>query len=285
MSDADKATYIHGTNPEEQRRLSALNDLLNARWLAEVAPAPLGRILDFGSGLGQFSRALARAVLPCGGQAGAPRVVGIEFSPAQIQEAVRLARQAGEEHLVEFRQGDAGDPPLRQEEQGTFDLAHARFVLEHVTDPLRVVQAMVRAVRPGGRIVLADDDHEVLRLHPEPPALARVWSAYMRLYEVTGRDPLVGRKLVSLLRAGGARPVRNSWVWFGACSGNGEFEPIVWNMMHILEGAAEAMLRHGLVSNELLREALEGLEAFSKREDGAVWFAMAMAEAVRPPEE
>ena len=36
------------------------------------------------------------------------------------------------------------------DEWGTFDLVHARFLLEHVSDPLAVVRSMARAVRPGG---------------------------------------------------------------------------------------------------------------------------------------
>lgn len=28
---------------------------------------------------------------------------------------------------------------------------------------------MVRAVKRGGRVVLADDDHDVLRIHPDVP--------------------------------------------------------------------------------------------------------------------
>jgi len=164
------STYIHGTAPEEQRRLSLLNDvLLNPASLREIALRGDERIVDFGSGLGQFSRAMARAV-PRG------NVVGIERSEEQLALAKRLAKDDGESSLVEFRQGDVLSAEL---EWGTYDIAHARFVLEHVPDPLRVVKTMVRAVRPGGRIILADDDHDVLRLWPEPPGMAELWRANM----------------------------------------------------------------------------------------------------------
>src|SRR5262245_56998718 len=54
-------TYIHGTDPEEQARLTRLNQLLNQRSVEEIALCGGERILDLGSGLGQLSRALARA--------------------------------------------------------------------------------------------------------------------------------------------------------------------------------------------------------------------------------
>ena len=126
---------------------------------------------------------------------------------------------------MEFRQGDARQLPLRDEEWGTFDLAHTRFLLEHVADPLAVVAAaMARAVRPGGRIVLEDDDHEGLRLWPEPPRIRpTLWQAYQRSYEHLGNDPAIGRRLVSLLVDAGATPVRNSFVFFGSCAGDPRF--------------------------------------------------------------
>jgi len=57
------SVYIHGTGEEEQRRLSLMNDvLLNPASIREMALRGDETILDFGAGLGQFTRAMARAV-------------------------------------------------------------------------------------------------------------------------------------------------------------------------------------------------------------------------------
>ena len=120
----DSGHYIHGTEPEEQRRLARLNDLLNAASADALALAPGERVLDFGAGLGQLSRELARRVGPEG------RVVAVERDREQLEEARRLAREAGEEDLVDFRLGEATHPPLADDEWGSFDVAHTRFLLE-----------------------------------------------------------------------------------------------------------------------------------------------------------
>lgn len=265
--------YVHGTHPEEQARLTRLNKLLNEGSLRELAPRPGERMLDVGSGLGQFARAVAQVT--------GTAAVGVERSEQQIAESVRQARAAGEEALFDLRRGEAGDLPLRDEEWATFDIAHARFLLEHVPDPLEVVKAMVRAVRPGGRIVLEDDDHDVLRLWPEPPGVRAVWNAYMRSYDRAGNDPIVGRRLVQLLHDAGARPRRNTWIFFGACAGHADFELYVDNLAIILEQAAGAICATGIPAGEVAAAGAT-LRDWKRRPDAAFWFAMSWAEGIRP---
>ncbi len=268
--------YIHGTDPEEQRRLSRLNELLNGASLEALGLQPGDRVLDLGSGLGQLSRAMARRV----GVAGC--VVGVELSSDQLAEARRLAAAAGEESLVEFRQGDARTFPLSEEEWGSFDVVHTRFLLEHVSEPEEVVRSMVRAAVPGGRLVLEDDDHDVLRIWPEPVGFRKLWQAYMRTYEKLGNDPYIGRRLVSLLQESGAEPARNQWLFFGSCSGDPNFGAMVRNFVGILEGAHEAMVRHGLLDEPAVAQGIASLQEWVERPDAALWYARAWAEGRRP---
>lgn len=271
-----RSQYLHGTRPREQKRLARLNTLINRASLRELAPAGAGRILEVGSGLGQFARDMARAAGP------GVRVLGIERSREQIRGAVRAARLAGENRLVGWRRGDALSLPLRRGEWGSFDIAHTRFLLEHVPDPLRVVRAMVKAVRPGGRIVLEDDDHDVIRLWPEPAGFTPLWRAYIRSFDRLGNDPAVGRRLVSLLYEAGARPRRNTWIFFGSCSGSPDFKAYVENAVGVVCGARPAIVGGGLLSAASFDAAVAAFDAWKHRPDAALWFAIAWAEGVRP---
>lgn len=47
----------------------------------------------------------------------------------------------------------------------------AIFLLEHKKDPVKVVEQMCFAVRPGGGIILLDDGHELTRIWPLNDAL------------------------------------------------------------------------------------------------------------------
>ena len=157
MGSEPKSHYIHGSGEVEQERLSALNRLLNRRSLEALALQPGQKVLDVGSGLGQLPRAMAGVV----GSEGL--VVAVERDSAQLSRAAELAAAEGEADRVDMRLGDAADLPLREEEWGTFDVVHSRFLLEHVERPEDVIEAMLWALRPGGRIVLEDDDPDQAR--------------------------------------------------------------------------------------------------------------------------
>jgi SAM-dependent methyltransferase len=258
--------YLHGTSEAEQGRLSLLNRLLNEAAMRELAIRPGESIVDFGCGLAQLSLEMARA--------SGVRLVGIERSEEQLARAER-------HELLDLRRGDVSDPPLRDREWGSFDLAHARFVLEHVRDPLAVVRHMVRAVRPGGRLVLQDDDHDVFRCWPEPAGFGALWRAFQRSYDRIGCDPYVGRRLVSLLHEAGAAPVRSTWIYFGSCAAEPKWPGFVENLHSQLRGAREAMVDGGLLGALEIDAALDTFLTWSRRPDAAIWYAVCWAEGVR----
>jgi SAM-dependent methyltransferase len=268
--------YIHGTSPEEQHRLTLMNALANPGSLRELGLTGGERVLEMGSGLGQFARLLARAVGPTG------TVVGIESSQEQIAAALAMARADGEEGLVDVRQGDALDPPLLPVERGSFDVVHARFLLEHLPDPAAAVRAMVAAARPGGRVVIEDDDHDLLRLWPECPRVAAVWEAYQESYRRLGCDPLIGRKLPGLLHEAGALPRRATWIFFGACAGDPMFPTVTANLAGVLRGARDAILATGKIDGPGLDLAIDELVAWSALPGASFGLPIAWAEGVKP---
>ena len=52
-------TYIHGTEPDEQERLAALNRMTNAAFVGFLGVTPGARVLEVGSGLGLLAAATA----------------------------------------------------------------------------------------------------------------------------------------------------------------------------------------------------------------------------------
>lgn len=268
----NRSHYVHGTDPEEQQRLSRLNDLLNEGSLREMALAGGERILDLGCGTGQLTLRMAATAGPRGS------VVAVDRSLEQLEEARKRAKEVPGAAPVDFRAGDVLALELRDGEWGSFDLAHARFLLEHVPNPLSVVRSMVRAVRPGGRIVLEDEDHALLRLWPPPDGFEEVWEAYMESYRLAGNDPHIGLRLIEALKAAGAEPQRNGCIWFGCAAGDPMFSTWVANLLGVLEGARRSILGTGRVHESTFDAALRSVAEWGGRDDAAAWYFMAYAE-------
>ncbi len=111
--------------------------------LAVVEPGE--RLLDMGCGTGSLAVAAARSGV---------EVVAIDRSASMLAVARDKAAAAGVS--VDFREGDVAFPPLGDER---FDVATATFVLGELSPDLAAlaVRRMAEALRPGGRIVLADE--------------------------------------------------------------------------------------------------------------------------------
>ncbi len=271
-----KDQYVHGSSEKEQRRLALMNRLINQSCLRALDPGGEELVLDVGCGTGEFTRAIARC-LPENS-----KVIAIERDPAQVATAVDRALEEDEAGLVDFRIGEAEFLPLTKKEFGSFDLAHTRFLLEHVNNPLAVVNSMFEAVRQGGRIVLADDDHDTLRLWPEPPGVMDAWRAYFETYRKKGNDPFIGRRLVQLLHHVGAEPQKNTLVFYGGCAGMREFKGIVHNLYEVLGGAAEDVIQAKLMDEKAYIDALYALRDFSRMPDAALWYGINWAEGLKP---
>lgn len=267
MRCMEAVRYIHGSSPAEQVRLGQMNQLLNARELDALGLAGAERVLELGAGTGVFARALALRV-PRG------QVLGIELDPQQLAAARANASDVAN---LELRAGDALAPPLGPEEWSSFDLVHARFLLEHLTRPEDAVSVMARAVRPGGRVVLVDDDHATLRLWPEAPRFERLWGAYCEQYSLRGMDPWIGRRLVGLLAGNGLRPTHATMLFFGACVGMEHFPTVMDNMLGVVAGAAADVERSGSLGAGEIEAGLAELRAWSTRADAALWYAVPLA--------
>ncbi len=126
---------LHGTTSEEVERLAA--------WL-DVQPGM--RVADVGAGDGTFALALARRVGPSG------RVYATELDGERLADIRQAATDAGLANVmvIEGAVSSANLPDACCEA-----LFH-RLVYHHLTDPPAVNAAILRALRPGGRLVIID---------------------------------------------------------------------------------------------------------------------------------
>jgi arsenite methyltransferase len=137
-----------GYPPDQLERIpaAAIDSFAGVGHFLDLAAlAPGETVLDLGSGSGMDSFLAALAVGDDG------HVVGVDMTEAQLAKARALAAEAG--IATDFRAGYIERPPVAD---GTVDCVISNGVVNLSPDKPAVFAAAARALRPGGRLALAD---------------------------------------------------------------------------------------------------------------------------------
>lgn len=166
---------------------------------------PGSRVLDAGTGFGPVAVELAGG-FGC-------RAVGVDADVRQLgsaASAVDALRPAGwlrdapagqERATVSLTAGMVDTLPFAD---GTFDAVVARFLLQHVDDPVATVSEFARVTRAGGAVCIVDvDDGLCLRYPDAPEPVRRLEDAYQQAQHDRGGDRTIGRKIAGMLDAAG----------------------------------------------------------------------------------
>lgn len=143
----------HAEEWDELRLLHAPDGPVEAALLRALGNAPLGNLLDIGTGTGRIAQLLAPY---------ARHVTGLDKSPEMLRIArARLQELSADSH--DLVQGDFSALPFADTR---FDTVLFHQVLHYAQEPSSVLAEAARVTRPGGRIAVIDfaaHDREDLR--------------------------------------------------------------------------------------------------------------------------
>lgn len=197
------STYVFDQAWHQERdRLRALEDTYDAgttRHLAGVGVTEGWRCLEVGCGAGGIALWLADRV----GSSG--QVIATDLDP-------RFLTGHGRDNL-DVWQHDICSGPL---DERSFDLVHARAVLEHIPERKAALARMVRAVRPGGWVVVEDVVFggaiaAAMGRFVDPPEYAPLLEKVARgiatVFDMVGADAEFGTRLPAALATAGLENV------------------------------------------------------------------------------
>lgn len=142
-SQAQDYFSAHAESWDELRRLHSADELVEAALAKALLDAPLGRVLDVGTGTGRMAELFVER---------AEQVVALDKSPAMLRVARARLQKLGSDR-IDMIQGDFTSLPLPDESVDTV-LFHQ--VLHFAQDPGYALREAARVTRPSGRIAIVD---------------------------------------------------------------------------------------------------------------------------------
>jgi SAM-dependent methyltransferase len=165
------------------------------QWLREAGFGAGGRdVLEVGSGDGTYGRFLASSFPTT-------RILGLEPTQALIDRGIDSAGELPANYTITA--GRVGDEPIPGADDGRYGDCLLRYVLQHSSDPVRILRGIYDALPVGGRVFVVEEDSALFVSTEDWPAFAAFVDRLERVYAACGSDFQAGRKLHVLAREAG----------------------------------------------------------------------------------
>lgn len=191
--------YVLGTHDAEYERLQLQDRVWSFATDALLAEGGLERglrVLDLGCGPGFVTERIAAAV----GDEGS--VDALDASPrwrALFEERIRGRDIEARIQTLTARVEEAELQPQ------SYDLIFSRWLFSFITDIDALVARLAALLRPGGRLVVQDYNHEGISLFPRSAGFDAVVRATRALYAQAGGDAFVATRLPQAFASAGLR--------------------------------------------------------------------------------
>jgi len=266
-----KKSYVHGYDHRENIRLqdqaSTLVELLHSD-----TKYPAGsKVLEAGCGVGAQTITLAK-------NSPGALITSIDISAVSINEARRKTEAAGFKN-VQFEQADIFKLPYESE---SFDHVFVCFVLEHLPQPVAVLQMLKKYLKRGGTITVIEGDHGSAYFYPESDAAHKAIQSQVELQRRAGGNAMIGRKLYPLLTEAGFKSVHVSPRMVYADSSKPElvegFTKKTFTAM--IEGVREPAMNSGMIEQQVFDQGIRDLYRTAE-EDGVFCYTFFKAMGIK----
>ena len=262
--------YIHGYQEVEQERLMDQAKVIESKIFDFIDFADSTRLLEIGSGVGAQTEILLRRFPHLS-------ITGIEHEKSQIEKGIKNLNSKGcDMSKISFIQQDAKNLDLLQ----VFDSAFICWVLEHVSEPIKILQSMKTALLPKAKVVITEVFNATFYTYPVKEEINHYWKVYNDYQTAIGGDPEVGAKLGDLLEAAGYQDISLRSGGFHLDSRNQEEKRSVFTYWkNLMASGAPALIEEGLITEKEVLEMQLAMDELREMPNSIFYYRFIQATA------
>ncbi len=186
-------------------------------------------------------------------------IIALDNEPAMLERSRRYLEGKGDSRLriIQASIMETGLP------DNSFDFAIARFLFQHLTDPIGAAKEMLRILKPGGRLALIDVEDDIWGIQePAQPELDFLKERFIAHQAKRGGNRRIGRRFWRILREAGFQPLElEAIVYHSDEVGWDAFRPM-FDLHHFDD--TERRIKEGLYTEEeaeIVRASMERFRA------------------------
>lgn len=274
MTKKDKNTlpYLHGYSPVEQDRLRRQAEFAEHMVYRDVDLSDADRLLEVGCGVGAQSSILLRRFPKL-------KLTGIDLNEQQLAAAQQtLSQLSYAQGRYEIKKMDAQNMDF---EAHSFDAAFLCWILEHVPDPIQILNEVRRVLRPGAVVYVTEVVNSSFFLDPYSPNLWKYWMAFNDYQYDGAGDPFVGAKLGNFLSAVGFQKVQTELITWHLDNRQPEKRrKMIEYWAELLMSASDQLVAAGYVTQEVVDSGMTELKKAQKNPNAVFLYSFMQAKAV-----
>lgn len=263
--------YIHGFTREEQDRLYRQARVHENIIFSQIDFSEQHNIVEIGSGVGAQTQILLERFPHL-------KIDCVDASPEQIKRASETLKEPLKEGKVKIHQADASHIPLAGD---SMDGAFVCWLLEHVQEPLSILEEIRRVLKSGGVIYCNEVFNSTFYLHPYSPAMLKYWFEFNDYQWSIKGDPFVGGKLANYLMKAGYQNITTKVLTHQydnrTPKRRAAFIEYWCNLM--LSGAPD-LIKAGRVDKQIVSDMQDELHKLKNDPDAVIFYSWILARAV-----
>lgn len=260
--------YIHGFTHAEQDRLFKQARVHEDIIFSQVDFSHASKIVEIGSGVGAqtviLNERYPNAKIAC-----------VDASDDQIRRAKEALAPLIANGTVSIQKGDALHLPFNDDD---FDGAYISWLLEHVQDPVGILEEARRVLRSGGVLYCNEVFNSTFYVHPYSPATLKYWFEFNDYQWSLKGDPFVGGKLANYMMKAGYQNITTKVLTHQYDNRTPKKRStFIDYWTGLLTSGADGLIKAGRVDEELVKEMTRELQALKKDPDSVIFFAWILA--------